>query len=82
MLFCCYGNIDDVFVLLDDGRVVVYRFKGKSFGINILVWKYEKKILFFLKNGKNDKYIVCNIKFFDFYDYIYKNLVNINKKKS
>lgn len=51
MLFCCYGNIDDVFVLLDDGRVAVYRFKGKSFGINILMWKYEKKILFFKKNG-------------------------------
>lgn len=25
--------------------------------------------------------MVCYIKFFDFYDYIYKNLVNINKKK-
>lgn len=80
--FCCHGNTDDVLVLLDDGRVAVYRFKGKSFGINTSMWKYEKKILFSKKNGKNDKYTVCNIKFFDFYDHIHKNLVNINKKKS
>lgn len=25
--FCCHGNTDDVLVLLDDGRVAVYRFK-------------------------------------------------------
>lgn len=80
--FCCHGNTDDVLVLLDDGRVAVYRFKGKSFGINTSMWKYEKKILFSKKNGKNDKYTVCNIKFFDFYDHIHKNLVNINIKKS
>lgn len=78
--FCCHGNTDDVLVLLDDGRVAVYRFKGKSFGINTSMWKYEKKILFSQKNGKNDKYTVCNIKFFDFYDHtcIHKNVININ----
>lgn len=44
------------------------------------MWKYEKKILVW-KIGENDKYTVCNIENFDFYDYTYKKSININKKQ-
>lgn len=40
-----------------------------------------RRKFWFEKIGENDKYTVCNIENFDFYDYTYKNSVNINKKQ-
>lgn len=40
-----------------------------------------RRNFWFEKIGENDKYTVCNIENFDFYDYTYKKLININKKQ-